>query len=167
MVPLGRIGRPHGVRGEVRAWPYNPGTTSLKKGATLRVGRVADKTEPLQVEALRRDAKGVIIRFAGQTSRDAVEPLNGAEWFAARADFAPLADDEVYVVDLVGAQVTTVDGEHVGQLVDVLQVGPSDLLVIKDGGREVMVPNVEAFVERLDAAAGQVVIRPIPGLLGE
>lgn len=166
-VSLGRIGRPHGVQGEVRVWPHSVATASLAVGRTLHIGRSPTATRAYVIDRLRRDAKGTIVRFADCPDRESVEPLNGAEWFARRADFAPLRRDEVYVADLVGLAVSTVEGDPVGVIVDVLQVGPADLLVIRQGAREHLVPNVAPFVERLDPSAGIAVLRPIPGLLGD
>ncbi len=119
----------------------------------------------MRVEWLRLDPKGVVLHVEGIADRDAATTLNGLNWYEPREAFAPLADDEVYIVDLVGAQVRTEDGARVGTVTDVLQVGPTDLIVVRDGRREHLVPNVDDFVVRVDPDAGEVVIRPIEGLL--
>lgn len=165
MVAIGRFGRPHGVRGDVRFWPYNPATTLVKTGAVARVGARADSARSLTVAEVKRDARGTVVRFAGLEDRDVVGLLTGQVWFAERSVFPAASGDEVYVVDLLGLPVRTTDGVALGHLTDISDFGAGEMLVIRDGARERLVPNVDAFVERLDPAAGEVVIRPIEGLL--
>jgi 16S rRNA processing protein RimM len=117
------------------------------------------------LERVRRDAKGVVLRFAEFDDRDEVRCLTNQKWFEARSDFPELADDEIYYADLIGMIARTEDGEEIGPIKDVVDVGPNSILVIRYQGREVMVPNVDAFVIRMNTEAGEVIIRPLDGLL--
>lgn len=164
-VAIGRFGRPHGVRGEVRFWPYNPATELVVAGALARVGNRPDSARALRITDARRDAKSHVVRFAEVTDRDEVGALTGQVWYAEREVFPAPGGDEVYVVDLIGLPVRTTEGVALGHLSDIRALGGGEMLVIRDGARERLVPNVDAFVERLDPAAGEVVIRPIEGLL--
>jgi 16S rRNA processing protein RimM len=119
----------------------------------------------LTVSEVKRDARGTVVRFAGLEDRDQVGLLTGQVWFAERSVFPAASSDEVYVVDLLGLPVRTTDGVALGHLEDIRDFGGGEMLVIRDGAKERLVPNVDAFVERLDPAAGEVVIRPIEGLL--
>lgn len=164
-VAIGRFGRPHGVRGDVRFWPYNLATDLVVTGAVARVGMRPESARPLRITDARRDAKSHVVRFAEVTDRDEVAALTGQVWYAERSVFPAPESDEVYVVDLIGLPVRTTEGVALGHLTDIRALGGGEMLVIRDGARERLVPNVDAFVERLDPAAGEVVIRPIEGLL--
>ena len=164
-VALGRFGRPHGVRGEIRFWPFNAGTELVAGTKTIRVGRKANDATEYSVERVRLDAKGALIRLVGMADRDEVRTLTNQFWFERRDAFPELDDDEVYFVDLIGLAVLNENGEEIGRVKDVLDVGPAEILVISRGGREVMIPNVEAFVLRMDLDAGEIIVRPIDGLL--
>lgn len=161
---IGRFGRAHGVRGELRFWPHNADSETLKVGLTLRVGQAASG-QSVTITALRFDAKGPVIRIAEIEQREALMALGGQAAFVARTDLPELAEDEIYISDLLGLPVRTVDGRSVGHLHDIFEAGASQIFVIRDGSQEYLVPNVEAFVERLDPAAQEIVIRPIEGLL--
>ncbi len=165
LVSFGKFGRPHGVRGGLRFWPHNPASPLLRAPRDIAVGSSASKTRSVQLSHVRFDGKGVVVAVEGVADREGAAELNGLFWYEPRTNFAPLADDEVYAVDLVGCAVRTTTGESVGQVADVMQVGPSDLLVVRSGRREHLVPNVPEFVDRIDTEAGEVVIRPIEGLL--
>lgn len=161
---IGRFGRAHGVRGELRFWPYNAASQTLKVGLSLRVGQPQSE-QSVTISALRFDAKGPVVRLAEIAQREALMPLAGRDAFMPRAQLPQAADDEVYLVDLLGLPVRTVEGRAVGRLHDVLDAGGRQIFVIRDGSKEYLVPNVDPFIERLDPADGEIVIRPIEGLL--
>lgn len=165
LVAFGKFGRPHGVRGDLRFWPHNPASPLLRANRDVVVGNSADETRTVRLARLRFDPKGVVVKVDGFDDREGAASLNGLVWYETRDAFEPLADDEVYVVDLFGAEVRTTDGDLVGRVADVVQVGPADLLVVRNGRQEFLVPNVADFVERIDVDAAQIVIRPIEGLL--
>ncbi len=166
LVSFGRFGRAHGVRGELRFWPHNPQSPLLKAGRAVRIGREAGQTEVRRVERLRFDAKGPLLTIEGVDSREAAEALTGAEWFEDRAAFAPIEDpDEIYCVDLIGLEARTVDGAPLGRVVDVMTDTATAVLVIRGARGQHLVPFVEAFVPRVDLAAGEVQVSPIEGLL--
>ncbi len=157
LVSFGRFGRAHGVRGELRFWPHNPQSPLLKAGRAVRIGREAGQTEVRRVERLRFDAKGPVLTIEGVDSREAAEALTGAEWFEDR--------DEIYCVDLIGLEARTVDGAPLGRVVDVMTDTATAVLVIRGARGQHLVPFVEAFVPRVDLAAGEVQVSPIEGLL--
>lgn len=137
----------------------------LRRGRTIRLGHTPDRVREYQVATLRADAKGPVIHLTGVDDRDVAAALTGYTWFGTRDEFGPIDDDEVYIVDLIGLNVRTVDGVVVGVLKDVWQVGPADLLVIRNGRQEHLVPNVPDFVERIDVEGKEIIIRPIDGLI--
>jgi len=164
-VPFGRFGRPHGVKGEVRFWPHNPQSPLLRAGRQVRIGPDELAARAYRVESLRGDARGLLVRLSGVDDREAAGALNGQTWFEARAGFEHLGEDEHYIVDLIGLTVRTETGLEVGTVADVLQIGSSDLYVVRDGDREHLIPGAEAFVREIDLEGGFIVIRPIEGLL--
>lgn len=167
LVEFGRFGRPHGVRGEVRFHPHNPDSPLLDDGRTIQIGDAAERTEAAEVEWVRIDAKGFVLKLRGVDDRDAAARLTHRRWFEPRDAFPAPADDEVYMADLIGLDACTPDGAKLGRVVDVVEIGPHDVLVIRGGGRRHLVPNVEAFVQRMDLERGQVIITPIDGLLDD
>ena len=165
MILFGRLGRAHGVRGDLRFWPNNAKSALLKSGREVFVGRSPESARTLAVKTVRFDAKGAIVHFAGIDDRDAASGLTGLCWYEKRESFPRSGHDEVYVVDLIGLRVRTEDGEAVGQVKDVLTTGASDIIVVTDGPREHLIPNVPVFVKRMDLDEGEIVISPIDGLL--
>jgi 16S rRNA processing protein RimM len=170
LLAVGRISRPHGIRGEV-AVEVRTDDPAQRFAPGRVLATQPGECGPLTVTAARPHAGGLIVRFSEVTDRDGAERLRGALLVIDSADVpAPAAPDEFHDHQLVGLDVVTVDGRHVGSVTDVRHHG-QDLLVIRSGGAgadtrgEVLVPFVAAIVSAVDLHAGQVIIDPPPGLL--
>ena len=188
-VVCGRFGRPHGVRGEVRLWGYNKHTELLKEGMELYLGKhpkypnspIKPASHRLTLSKVRSDNKGLLLSFKGINQREQAQDLNHMAWLSPRSAFPPLAEDEFYLLDLIGAQGLAVDPKYdqsdlsskvietatsIGYLTSFLEAGAGDILIFesKEFG-EVMVPNQDPFVLSIDLAKKQVFIRAIRGLL--
>jgi 16S rRNA processing protein RimM len=165
LVELGRFGRAKGLRGDVRFWAYNPASPLLKKGQQALIGLTKATAVLMTIDRIRRDGKGVLLGLRECTDRTAAEALTGQHWFCRRSDFKPLAQDEVYVADLIGLTALQPDGSILGVVKDVVEVGPNLILMIKVGHREIMVPYVDDFVGDVDLQRGELMIRVVEGLL--
>jgi 16S rRNA processing protein RimM len=165
-VTVGRIGRPHGIRGDVVV-----GVRTDEPEARFAVGARLDTDPPapgpLTVAAVRWQSGELIVRFKDIKDRTAAGELTGTWLSVDAAALAPLDDpDEFRDHDLVGLTVRTTTGVVVGEVTDVLHHG-QDLLTIKpdNAGAEVLIPFVKAIVTEVDVARGTLVIDPPPGLL--
>lgn len=165
---VGRVGRPHGLRGEVTV-EVRTDDPDQRFAAGSSLATVPADRGPLTVAGSRWHSGRLLVRFAGHEDRDAAEALRDTVLAIDSDQLAPLADpEEFYDHDLIGLTVVTVAGEQVGAVADVLHHG-QDLLVIAGAGprsgAEILVPFVAAIVPEVDVAAGKLVIDPPPGLL--
>lgn len=162
---VGRIGRAHGVRGEVSVdvSTDDPGVR-FAPGSSLATDRPG--LGPLTVESVRPHTGRLLVRFAGVGDRTAAEALRGALLLVDAADIPPSADpDEFHDQQLIGLRAVTAGGTEIGEVVDVEHPG-QDLLVIRRGdGGDALVPFVRALVPEVDVPGGRIVIAPPPGLL--
>jgi 16S rRNA processing protein RimM len=165
---VGRVGRPHGLRGEVTVEVRTDDPDQRFVAGSL-LATLPAELGPLTVAGSRWQSGRLLVRFAGYDDRNAAEGLRNTILAIDSDELEPLEDPEdFYDHDLIGLQVVTASGEPVGAVSDVLHHG-QDLLVI-DGtgprsGAEILVPFVAAIVPEVDLAAGRLVIDPPPGLL--
>jgi 16S rRNA processing protein RimM len=164
LLAVGRIGRPHGVHGEVSVE-----TSTDDPGARFAPGSslVTDPARlgPLTIESVRPHAGRLLIRFAGVADRTAAEALRGTLLMVDSADIPPSDDpEEFHDQELIGLVAVTTDGTHVGEVVDVEHLG-QDLLVIRRPAGDALVPFVRALVPEVDVPGGRIVIDPPAGLL--
>jgi 16S rRNA processing protein RimM len=164
---VGRIGRPHGIRGEVTVQVHTDDPDSRFAAGSVLVTEPAARG-PLTVSSSRWHSGRLLVTFAGYDDRTSAEDLRGTLLVVDSADVGPADDpDEFHDHELVGLGVVTVAGEPVGVVADVLHQG-QDLLVIRPGrpgAEDVLVPFVAPLVPEVDVKAGRLVIDPPPGLL--
>ena len=165
---VGRIARPHGVRGElvVEVRTDDP-ELRLAVGTVLATEPAA--AGPLTVAGSRWHSGRLLVRFAAVDERTAAEELRGTLLVVDSADLGDPPDpDEFRDHQLIGLSVIESGGEEVGTVADVLHYG-QDLLVVTGTGRragaEILIPFVSAIVSDVDLAAGLVRVDPPPGLL--
>jgi len=171
-VTVGRIGRPHGIRGEVVVG-VRTDEPELRFAAGSRLDTDRADVGQLTVAAMRWQSGELIVRFDGVRDRTAAGELRGIWLSVDSGTLAPSDDpDEFRDHELVGLLVRTADGSVVGVVTDVLHHG-QDLLAVRpvtgssgpSAPREILVPFVKAIVTDVDVAAGVLVIDPPPGLL--
>jgi 16S rRNA processing protein RimM len=171
-VVVGRVGRPHGIRGEVSVEPRtDEPERRFADGAVLLVRRPGGGPPPayptLTVASSRRHQDRLLIRFEQLAGRDAAEAARGLILAVRVApDERPEDPEEFYDHQLVGLSVVTTDGTAVGVVAEVLHSGAQDLLVVSREGRDdALVPFVSALVPEVDLSAGRLVVADRPGLL--
>ena len=161
---VGRIGRAHGLKGEVFVEPRtDEPERRFASGETLSTGVGA-----LTVAASRTHSGKLVILFEEIEGRTAAEAARGTE-LSCRVDPDELPEDpeEFYDHQLVGLRVETTGGEIVGDLDRVQHGAAQDLLVIRTPEREVLFPFVSVFVPEVDVRGGRIVIDDRPGILNE
>lgn len=161
-IVVGRIGRPHGVRGELTVEPRTdePGRRFAAGNELVEDGGARRWT----VAASRWHADRLLVRLDGVADRTAAEALRGVVVAAeVDADATPDADDEFYDRHLIGLEVR-VAGTAVGTVRGVIH-GAQDLLEVRTDDGIRLVPFVAALVPTVDIAAGHCEVVDLPGLL--
>jgi 16S rRNA processing protein RimM len=164
---VGRVLRPHGVRGELAVEVLSDAPDRFSPGAELAAGDPdgPGPLRPVTVTAARLHLGRLLLRLEGVEDRDAAGGLRGA-WLSIPAEDArPLADDEYWPHQLVGLAVVDRQGRERGRVADVLPGAAHDLLAVAlPAGGSVLVPAVAALVT-VELEAGRVLVDDLPGLL--
>jgi 16S rRNA processing protein RimM len=174
-VVVGRIGRAHGVKGEVSVeLRTDEPERRYAEGAVLRTRTAqgvapSEPGHPAQLTVLRTrwHQSRLLVTFAEVPDRTAAESVRGLT-LVTDVDAAETPEDpeEFYDHQLVGLTMVTTRGVEVGKVTEVLHSAGQDLLAVRtDDDREVLVPFVSALVPVVDLAAGRVQVADRPGLL--
>jgi 16S rRNA processing protein RimM len=164
-VTVGRIGRPHGIRGYAVVG-VRTDEPELRFADGSRLDTDPSALGPLTVAGSRWHSGELLVRFEGVADRDAAAELRGTWLLVDSATIAPPDDpDEFRDTDLVGLSVRTVDGSQVGTIDDVLHSGQDVLVIRSADGRSIMVPFVKPLVPDVDIPGGVLTIDPPAGLL--
>jgi 16S rRNA processing protein RimM len=161
-VIVGTVGRAHGLRGQVTVRPRTDNVEQrFAAGATVRS---SDRTLTVSGHSWLNGV--LLVAFEGVGDRTSAEALRGVElWAEGIAE--PTDPDEYADLALIGSTVVAPDGTALGTLVAVQHNPAQDLLVVRTGTGDRLVPFVEALVPEVDLDARRIVVNPIPGLLSE
>jgi 16S rRNA processing protein RimM len=164
-VVVGRIGRPHGVRGEVTV-EVRTDDPDLRfvPGAVLRT----DPAErgPITIAGVHWHSGTLLLRLEGVDSREAAEAVRNTELLVDVADLPEIEDpDSYYDHQLVGLTVRLTDDAVLGEITAILHEAQDLLVVRRAEGGEVLIPFVAAIVPTVDLDGGFVVVDPPEGLL--
>jgi 16S rRNA processing protein RimM len=169
-IAVGRILRPHGLRGElaVEVWSDNPSRFAV--GSRL----LTDQDEELEVAAARPHKGSLLVCFAGVLDRDGALALRGRRLRVERSAAAELPEDTFYYFELIGCSITDeIEGE-LGRVVGVVEGGGGELLDVErthrsgdppQSRRRVLIPFARAYLLSVDVSERRIQVRLPPGLI--
>jgi len=163
-VQVGRIGRPHGLKGEVTVVASTDNPDRFTTGSSF----LTDEEEPrrLTVAEMRRHHGYLLIRFEGCEDRDNAEGLRGLNLMISPEERRPLEEGEYWPQDLEGLVALNRSGHRIGVVTGVVLGDAQDRLVITTStGGEVEIPFVEGLVSEVHPSGGFVVVMPPEGLI--
>ena len=164
-IALGRLGRTHGVRGELRFFPYAPPCSTLQEGRVVFLQGDGEDVRSLTVEKVRRQASFLLVRFQEVTSLEQAQVLRNAVVSIEERWVPPAHDGEFYYYQVIGLDVLTTAGECVGQIAQAFFSGGHDVWVVRQDQKEHLIPVIEEIVRSIDILGGCVIIEPMEGLL--
>jgi 16S rRNA processing protein RimM len=168
-IEVGRISRPHGVRGEVRVALSSDNPERFMPGAELhaRPGRAGvagprlREQMRLTIENVRGDDDFPIVAFEEIPDRDKAEAFGGYILEVPAEDLPELGEDEFYPFDLIGLEVRDLSGSVLGRVSDAVESPAQSILAVAlRAGGEALVPFVKAAVPTIALEDGYLVIDP-------
>lgn len=164
---IGVVCGPHGVRGEARITSYLDDDLDLSGVEHIFLVPADGPPEQRRLIGSRVGPKGLILKIDGFDSPEEIAKIKGAKVEVDSDLLPPLEKDEYYWRDLIGLDVVTVEGVHVGTVKSIMPIGPQDLLAVDSGKGEVLIPAVEPIIVRVEIENRRIVIDPPEGLLEE
>ena len=168
---VGHINKAHGLKGEVFVWPLtdHPDST-FAAGAVLHLGDSEANLSPgvdatTRIETSRGYRRGFLIRFEGHEGRTAAEALRGRYLLRPFDEIERAEEGEIFYHELLGMRVRTLGGEDVGEVVEVYEIKPSDLLEVRGAGGSVLIPFIPNMIHSVDTEERLIVVDPPEGLL--
>jgi 16S rRNA processing protein RimM len=157
---VGRVGKPHGLDGEVYVMPISDDPGRFSAGSELRHERAG----ALVVASARRHRNRLLVRFDGIATRSAAESLRGA-LYVEPGQLRELSPHEYWEHELIGCTVVDRAGAEVGRVERIVAGAAQDLLAVGTARGDRLVPAVREFVVQVDVEARRIVIDPPAGLL--
>mgnify|MGYP001208666718 FL=1 len=159
---VGVITRPHGVKGEVWIKIINKADKFLD-GQTSKV-LLGMRQVPYELESFRVHRNGLLVKLTGCDDRNNADILRGSKVFISVDQMKPLRPNEYYVTDLIGLSVFTENGEHIGDLSEVLPTGANDVYSINGEDGEILLPAIKSVIKSVDLMERKMTVRLMPGM---
>ena len=164
-VLVGRVRKPHGVRGEVSVEPLSDVAERFAPGSELSALLPDGSRLALAVATARPHGDVRLVRFEGYEGRDAAEELRGAALEVDRALVPPRPDGSFYYWELVGCRCVDRRAGELGEVVTLVEDGGGVLLEIHGPAGRVLIPFVRAYLVRVDVESGVIETDLPPGLV--
>lgn len=169
-VEIGRVVRPHGVRGGLNVALYGDDPANLLHASRVRL---AGRAGTVELEVVSASSSGTSrdggararVRLAGVEDRDVAAVWAGATLSIPEASLQPLEEGEFYWRDVLGLVCRTRDGRDLGTVEEILPTPLNDVLVVREGDRTLLVPALRHVLVSVDVEAGTLWIDPPEGML--
>jgi 16S rRNA processing protein RimM len=161
---VGKLHRPHGVKGEMIMSVLTDFPERLKPESVLFMG---PERTPVTIQSLRHHNRGMLIYLEGYNSREQVDRLRNFELFVRTDDRPPLPDGEFYLHQILGLKVVSDEGLALGVVSDWLETGANGVFIVRDEeGKEILLPDIDDVVLKIDLETGEILVHLLEGLLG-
>jgi 16S rRNA processing protein RimM len=165
LVRMGRVAGAHGLRGAIKLRLDNPVSDTISRLSRIMI-ELGGTRRDFRILGVARAGGGMLrVTLEGVGDADAAAALAGGIAMARAEDLPALGPREFYYRDLIGCEVRTVDGRVLGTVAEVFSAGANDVMIVRGGAGEVLVPAIEDVVKSMDLKERRVVIEPVPGLL--
>ena len=154
----GEISGVFGVKGLVKIFSFTEPRENILRYSPWLLQK-NNQTKEIKVTGGQRQGNNVVAELEGIVDRDAAFALIGAKILIRKAQLPKPKPGEYYWADLVGLRVETEAGVQLGEVDHLLETGANDVLVVRDGGTERLIPFLQhQTVLRIDLDAGLMVV---------
>jgi 16S rRNA processing protein RimM len=159
-ITIGRIIAPWGVSGQVSVQIETDFPQRFSPGAQVFIDR-----RPVIIAGASWHRSRLLLKFSDVDRAEDARKLRGKSIEIPQSQLQPLPEGHYYRFQLIGLEVRTAAGEHLGKIREVLGGQSNDTYVVQGAEGEILIPAIEDVVKSVDLAQGYMEIEPIAGLL--
>ncbi len=154
---VGKISSVFGIKGWVKVFSYTQPREQIFNYTPWFLAKKDGGLKSIQVLDSRKQGKSLVARLEGIETRQQAEALIGAQIKIQRSQLPPLEPGEYYWHDLIGLKVEDLSHRSLGRIAEMMETGANDVMIVRDEGREMLIPWIrDQVVKKVDLAAGKV-----------
>jgi 16S rRNA processing protein RimM len=165
LISIGRVLKPHGVKGEIRIEPLTDHPGRFRGLRRVYLTSPRGETKECIIRSVRTVDDSPLLLLEGYDSPERSRGLNGWLVQVPEEEAIPLPEGQYYRFELIGMEVESEAGEMLGRIIDIFPTGSNDVYVMKAGRREVYLPATKEVIRQVDRKAKRMVIHVVDGLL--
>ena len=163
-VTVGQVGRPFGVKGQVKVRPLTDVPGRFEALTDVRLVAKDGRTLETRVTYVRRAGTEFIVGLAGLTTPEEAKVWSGGLVQAARGTQPVLPTGQYYTCDLVGLNVCTDQGRPLGVLEEIWELPGNHVFVVRQGVEETLIPAAKEWVTAVDLDRRMMTVRILSGM---
>ena len=162
---VGKIIKPHGIRGGLKVLPITKDPDRFKQLESIYIGDENLPKASYTLEQVSYTPRHLVVYLKGINNRNDAETLRDAYLYVPAEQALELPEGSFYYYELVGMSVQDQEGRTLGLVKDVVDYPAHRMFVVDIDGRDVLIPDVQDIVKKIDAQKRMIAIHVIEGLL--
>jgi len=162
---VGKIVKPHGLGGELKVFSYIAKPENFKKWQNVFVKKSREEGKWFRIQSVRFQHKWILLKLANIDERNRAELFCGSLLYVQPEKITDLDENNYPLLQIIGFTVETLSERKIGVVKDILIHSAQNIIVVKKGNKEILIPFVKEFVRQIDIDGRKVLISPIEGLL--
>jgi 16S rRNA processing protein RimM len=150
LFPIGKVIKPHGVKGKVKVEYYGADLPSLSHYREIFIEDEQGRLESYEILESIPQPPRLIIHLKGIEKMEQAESLAGREIFVKKEALLELEEGEYYWVDILGLEVQTQEGKRIGKVKEIFPTGANDVYVVEGKRGEILLPATEEVIQGID-----------------
>jgi 16S rRNA processing protein RimM len=147
---IGKIVGVHGMKGYLKVYSFDESVDLFEPGGQIRLKSGSGTVNTFTVKDVQSYKNILRIAFDGISDRTAAETLIGSELLLKRSEMPEPEEGRWYWCDLIGLSVHDIDGTYLGHVENLFETGSNDVLVVKHGDEEILIPVIPSIVCEVD-----------------
>lgn len=161
---IGQIVNTFGIKGMVKIKPFTDDIRRFDKLETIYIENKKGRKE-YKIEEVKYHKNMVLMKLEGIHTPEEADLLRQSYLLVDRDKEEPLEEGVYYIVDLLGLEVYTDEGQLLGKVDDIFNTGSNDVYVVKDElGKQILLPGIPEVLKQVKLEEGKIIVHLIPGL---
>ena len=162
---MGKLLKPRGLKGELKAVIFNEYGLALKMGTEIWLKTKEENYFSRKIEFIKIAGTKSCVKLSACNSWEDADRIQGVVFYLSRDKFDPIGENEHYLVDMIGAYVIDETQNILGTVIDILSIPKQNIIVVETGENEVLVPYVDAYITLFDKQNNNLIVKGLAGLI--
>jgi len=162
---MGKLLKPRGLKGELKAAIFNEFSSALKMEKEIWLTREEKKYFSRKIETIKIAGEKSCIKLSGCNTLEDADRIKGLVFFLPRDKFDPIGENEYYLVDIIGSLVMDEYQKLIGTVIDVLVLPAQNIIVVETKENEILIPYVDTHITLFDKEKKNLIVRNVAGFI--
>lgn len=165
LILIGKLTKLHGIKGMLKLASFAESVDAFYDLDWIYLKMSNGSFVKEQIENIAPHKTGALISFKSVKGIEDAQKMVGRELYIEKEYLDELPDGEYYRYELIGLEVITDGGVHLGKIEDLIPTGSNDVFVVRGGGKEHMIPATKEVIRDIDIVKGEMIIEPLEKMI--